>query len=131
MPLLSDTWAIEAVERASGRSAADVHRRMKRGVDGLATVASTAPLFGLLATILCMSNAFPGCGGERSICMAAVFDRLSDSLIPAALGLLVAVPALWCYKYMRGEMEAIDIEMRNATLELLNRLIHLRRRSIP
>lgn len=101
---------------------------MKRGLDGLATVASTAPLLGLFATILCMSNSFPGCGGERSACMAAVFDRLSASLIPAALGLLVAVPALWCYKYLRSEMETFDIGIRNATLELLNHLIlHLNR----
>lgn len=108
---------IEAVRRATGSSAAVVHRRMSRGLSSLATVAATAPFFGLFGTVVGIVNSCPGCGGEKSACLAAVVELLSQSLAPTTMGLLVAVPALWCYKYLRSE-----IEMENASLELANQL---------
>jgi biopolymer transport protein ExbB/TolQ len=130
MPLLSDAAMIKAVERGSGRSAAVVHGEMKRGLNSLATIASTAPWVGLFGTILGIANSFPGCSGERSTCMAAIAERLSESFVPTALGLLVAIPALWCYKYLRTELGAFDIEMENVSVGLVNyRAIHLGRRS--
>jgi biopolymer transport protein TolQ len=132
MPPLSDADVIEAVRRASVRVAALVHQEIKRGLNSLATIASIAPLVGLFGTVREMVNSFKGCGGERSACMAAVADGLSTSFVPAALGLLVAIPAVWCYNYLTSEMEALDMEMQNASVELVNSLvIHLRRRNEP
>lgn len=124
----TDRQVIEVVRRASGRSAAVVHQEMKRGLSGLATIASTAPFLGLLATVLTIPNSFRGCVGERSACMAAGFEGLANSLMPIALCLLVAVPAFCCYKYLRSEIDAFDVEMQNITLELTDYLVpHLRR----
>lgn len=39
-----------------------------------------------------------------------------------ALGLLVAIPAFWFYRYLSNRMEAFDREMGNASLALMNRL---------
>jgi biopolymer transport protein ExbB/TolQ len=87
-------------------------------------------MVGLFGTVLGIVNSFVGCGAAKSTCMAAVFERLSESLVPTALGLLVAIPTLWCYKYLSSEVEAFDLEMENASVELLNYLIiHLGRRS--
>jgi hypothetical protein len=55
--------------------------------------------------------------------MAATFGRLSDALVPTALGLLVGVPSLWFFKYLAGRLECVDREMENATLELVNLLV--------
>ncbi len=131
MPLLSGPEVIEAVKRGSRRSATVVHREMKRGLNSLATIASTAPFVGISGTVSGIVNSFPGCGADRSTCMAAVFERLSGSLVPTALGLLVAIPALWCYKYLSSQMEVFDREMENASVESVNHLvIHFGRRNL-
>jgi biopolymer transport protein ExbB/TolQ len=61
--------------------------------------------------------------------MAAVFERLSQSLAPTALSFLVALPAFWCYKYLWSQVETFDLEMENASVQLVNCLmVHLGRR---
>ena len=41
----------------------------------------------------------------------------------AALGLLVAVPAVWAYNYFTNKVEAFDVEMDNSSMELINYFI--------
>jgi len=128
MPLLPDAQVIEAVKRACGRSAAAFHLEAKRGLNRLATIAATAPFVGLFGTVLGMINSFRGCSGERHACLAATVGLLSESLVPNALGLLVAISALWCYKYLSERLESIDIEMENGNFELLQHLARQRAR---
>jgi MotA/TolQ/ExbB proton channel family len=47
---------------------------------------------------------------------------LAEALITTVMGLLVAVPALWCHNYLRSRMHGIQSEMTNATLETLTYL---------
>jgi biopolymer transport protein ExbB/TolQ len=122
MPSVYDTEVIEAVKRALRRSMSIVHAEMIRGLNGLATVSSVAPLVGLFGTLLSIVNSFVGCGAAKSTCMAAVFERLSESLLPTVLGFLVALPALLGYKYLSSKAEAFDLEMENASDRLLNYL---------
>jgi hypothetical protein len=117
-----DSAALEAVARASKRSSALVHEEMREGVYSLATVASVAPWVGLFGTILGIVNSFQGFSGPRFTIMAAICQRLSESMWPTGLGLLVGMIALWSYEYLAGELSALDREMRNASLELLNQL---------
>ncbi len=91
MPLHLEVLVAEAVKQAMRRAARVAHTDMSRGLYSLATIASVAPLLGLSGTILGILNSFPGCGAERSTCMAAMAERLSWSLVPTALGLFVAV----------------------------------------
>jgi hypothetical protein len=78
---------LAATKRASARSAAVVHLDMKKRLDSLATIASTAPWVGLFGTVLGVVNSFPGFNGDKTSIMAAIFERLSDALIPTAFGL--------------------------------------------
>lgn len=93
---------------------------MKRGVNGLATIASVAPWLGLLITVIGIVGSFPGCDGPRSFCMAVVADGLADALARAALGLGVGIMSLCFYRYLLGQLENFDIEMQNMALELAN-----------
>src|SRR5580704_11672338 len=101
---------------------------MKGELYSLATVASVAPWFGLFGTILGIVNSFQGFSGPRSTIMAAICQRLSESMWPTALGLLVGLIALWSYEYLAGQLSALDQEMENASLELLNQLSRFRGR---
>ena len=129
MPLPSDALVLEAVERHSIGAAAAVHQEMKRGVNSLATIASVAPWLGLLLTLRGIVFSFGGGGGEKTAMMAALANRLSESLMPAALGLVVAIPALWWYKYLSSRVQDFDGEMEEATADLVSCLrIHMARR---
>ncbi|MFN0171809.1 MAG: MotA/TolQ/ExbB proton channel family protein [Bryobacteraceae bacterium] len=123
MRRLSSTETIGCVRRRSERTAAHVRAGMKRGVTSLATIASTAPFVGFYGTVRGIEDSFPSCGCDRATLLAAIAERLSFALAPAAMGLLVAIPALWCYRYLCSEIEGFDIEMQNASLRLVNYLV--------
>jgi biopolymer transport protein ExbB/TolQ len=114
--------AQQAARRASMRAAAIVHGQMKRGLGSLAAIASTAPWLGVFATVFGIVNSFRGVDGEKTTIMAAICRELSVAIVPTALGLIVALAALWCYKYLLTEVEIFDSEMKSASLELVNNL---------
>jgi hypothetical protein len=76
----------------------------------------------LFGTILGIVNSFQGVEGDRTSVMAAIVERLSESLWPTAFGLLVGLVSLWFYLYLAGRLRAFDREMENASLDLLNQL---------
>ena len=114
--------------RASGRSAAVVHEGMKEGLNCLATIACIAPWLGLFGTLLGIANSSVGFSGSASRGLEIFADRLSGSIWPTALGLLVGLTSQWCYRYLTGTLEAFDGEMRGASLELVNQLARYRGR---
>jgi biopolymer transport protein ExbB/TolQ len=57
--------------------------------------------------------------------MAAIFEGLSQALVPTAFGVLVALVALWSYRYLAPEVEAFNLEMENESLQLINQLSRL------
>jgi biopolymer transport protein ExbB/TolQ len=109
---------VTSAQHAAERSAAVVHRQMARGLCGLATVAATAPFVGIIGTVCGIVNSFPSCGCEKSAVMAAIADLLSKSMMPAGLGLAVAIIASCGHKYLSARMADFDIEMRNAVQDL-------------
>jgi biopolymer transport protein ExbB/TolQ len=121
----NQTEALKGARQASARSAAVVHGEMKRGLVSLATIASTAPWFGLLGTLLGIQNSFGSVDGSKESIMAAIAEGLSQALVPSALGLIVALAAMWCYKYLLTEVEVFDSDMENASLQLINQLNRL------
>jgi len=114
--------AIHAALRASARSASTVHLELKRGFSSLATIAFVAPGIGVFGTVLGIVNAFPGFDGEKSAIFGLVTGLLSEAIVPTAFGLLVGLLALWFYRYLNSKVEAFDLEMESAALELANRL---------
>ena len=121
---LYDADIIKAIERGTKRSARAVHTRMNRGLSSLATIATTAPLIGGFGTVWgIIDSCARGWVGERSAWIAYTFRNLTGALLPVALGVVVAVSALWCYRYLRSEVESFDLEMRTASAELENYLL--------
>ncbi len=118
--------ALDAVKRASDRSAAIAHGRMKRGLNSLASIAAAAPFVGIFGTVLGIVNSFHGVSGDKWSDIADVFRFLSESLAPTELGLLVATLAFCAYKYFLARLEDCDVEMRSASLQLLNELASTR-----
>jgi biopolymer transport protein ExbB len=111
---------IAASHRALERAEAIVHAELKRGVSGLATIASSAPFVGLFGTVAGIINAFQGISTQKSTGLGAVAGGISEALVTTAIGLFVAVPAVWAYNYFTGRIEAFDVEMGNSSSELID-----------
>ncbi len=111
---------IEASKRALERAEAIVHAELKRGISSLATIGSTAPFVGLFGTVVGIINAFKGISTEKSTGLGAVAGGISEALVATAIGLFVAIPAVWMYNYFTNKMEAFDVEMGNSSSELID-----------
>lgn len=111
---------IEASKRALERASAIVHAELKRGVSGLATIGSTAPFVGLFGTVLGIIHAFQGIAQQKTTGLGAVAGGISEALVTTAIGLFVAIPAVWVYNYFTGKIEAFDVEMDNSSSELID-----------
>src|SRR5260370_1437798 len=121
-PTASDAQRIEVAKRGLARSAITTHAEIKRGLGGLATIGSTAPFVGLFGTVVGIMNAFRGTISAKTG-LSAVGGGIAEALVTTALGLLVAVPAVWCYNYFTSKVEGVDIEMENSAVEVVNYLV--------
>ncbi len=108
-----------SIQRASALTAAD----LKKGVAALATIGSTAPFVGLLGTVVGVINAFVGIAATGSGGIGAVSAGIAEALVETALGLFVAIPAVWFYNYLTGRIESFNVEMDNSSSELVDYFI--------
>ncbi len=111
---------IEASRRALERAEAIVHAELKRGVSSLATIGSTAPFVGLFGTVVGIMHAFQAISTSKSTGIGAVAGGISEALITTAVGLFVAIPAVWMFNYFTNRIEAFDVEMGNTSSELID-----------
>lgn len=120
---VNDAEVIEAAKRGLERSVAIVHAELKRGLSGLATIGSTAPFVGLLGTVVGVINAFVGIASTGSGGIAGVSAGIAEALVETALGLFVAIPAVWFYNYLTSRLEYFNVEMDNSSSELVDYFI--------
>src|SRR3982751_4253914 len=121
---------IEASKRALERAEAIVHAELKRGVSALATIGSTAPFVGLFGTVIGIINAFRGIASEKSAGLGAVSAGISEALVTTAVGLFVAIPAVWMFNFFTNKLEAFDVEMGNSSSELIDYFLKRSQRTV-
>ena len=114
---------VDSVRRAIQRAAALTAADLKKGMGVLATIGSTAVFVGLLATTLGVINAFQGIATTGSGGLGAVSGGISEALVGTAVGLFVAIPAVWFYNYLTGKIEYFNVEMDNSSSELVDYFI--------
>ena len=120
---LSREDLVDTVRRAIQRASALTANDLKKGVAALATIGATAPFVGLLGTVVGIITAFQGIAATGSGGLGAVSAGISEALVETALGLVVAIPAVWFYNYLTGRIEYFNVEMDNSSSEL-RRLLH-------
>ena len=108
-----------SIQRASALTASD----LKKGVAALATIGSTAPFVGLLGTVVGVITAFQGIAASGSGGIGAVSAGIAEALVETALGLVVAIPAVWIYNYLTARIEYFNVEMDNSSSELVDYFI--------
>jgi biopolymer transport protein ExbB len=117
---LSEIEIVEAAGRAVERATLMTTSEFKKGIGGLATIATLTPFIGLFGTVIGIINAFHGMALTGSGGIGAVSAGIAEALVATAFGLAVAIPAAWMFNYFTGQLERLQIEMSNSSSELID-----------
>jgi len=95
---------------------------LERFLNTLGTIAGVSPLLGLLGTVTGIIKAFEalaagGIGDPR-----ALSGGISEALITTAAGLCVAIPALIAFRYLRGRVDALVVQMEKDVVRFADAL---------
>jgi biopolymer transport protein ExbB len=106
-----------------------VVHELERFLNTLGTIAGIAPLLGLLGTVTGIIRAFnaikvSGLGDPRILS-----GGIAEALVATAGGLLVAIPALIAYRYLRGRVDRIVVQMEKDAMRLADALDTAERRA--
>lgn len=118
---------LQAQMETAGRAAA---HKLERYLGALATIASAAPLLGLLGTVIGMIEIFgsqAGGGAVGSGNPAQLAHGISIALYNTAFGLIVAIPALIFWRYFRARVDGYLLQLELASEQFLHHLLQLRR----
>lgn len=111
--------AINSAERSIEREQILLANELKMGLGVLATIGATAPFVGLLGTTMGIVNAFTGmsAGGAG---LEAISAGIAEALVTTAIGLIVAIPAVWLYNYFSSRLETLFSELAYAGREMID-----------
>lgn len=95
--------------------------RLERFLSILNAIAHCAPLLGLLGTMVGLLDSFTHLAAAQGIAGTAEVARgLYQSLVTAALGIAVAVPAYLGYSFLTAKARSIMHELERAGIEIVN-----------
>lgn len=97
------------VESRAGDEAGNIEKILGRGLWVLETIVTAAPLMGLLGTITGMMASFKVIGASSLVAPTQVTAGVAQALIATALGLLIALFALFAFNFFaRLQSRALD-----------------------
>lgn len=108
-----------------------VVHELERFIGTLGTIASITPLLGLLGTVVGMIRTFNAIQTEGVGDPAALGGGIAEALITTAAGLSVAIPALLAYKYLRGRVEGLVVQMEKESIKLVQAMEQTGQDSAP
>ena len=93
---------------------------LERYLSTLGTVAAIAPLLGLLGTVIGMIKVFSAIQLVGVGHASALAGGISEALITTATGLAVAIPALFCHRFLIRRIEELAIDMQQDAQRLVD-----------
>ncbi len=101
------------------RSEDTINAKLAGGLPFLATVGATAPFVGLLGTVIGIYRALINIGLAGSASIDKVAGPVGEALIMTAIGLLVAVPAVFAYNWLQSRNRRIAEMLHAFSTDLL------------
>ena len=99
-----------------------VVHELERYLNTLGTIAAVSPLLGLLGTVIGMVKVFAAITAHGVGDPAVLAGGISEALITTAAGLSVAIPSLIGYRYLRGRVDALVVQMEKEAITLVEAL---------
>ncbi len=88
-------------------------------------------MLGLLGTVVGMIRTFNAIQTEGIGDPAALGGGIAEALITTAAGLTVAIPSLLAYKYLRGRVESLVVEMEKESIKLVQTMEEQHQDAMP
>lgn len=104
-------------------------RSLERGLPALATIASGAPLLGLLGTVLGMMKIFAAVASSGTQIAEKLSLGIAEALVTTATGLIIAIPVLFIHAYLESRAEGILAEIEARLLDFMH--LVRRRPTVP
>jgi len=95
---------------------------LERYLNTLGTIAAVTPLLGLLGTVIGMVKVFAAITTHGVGDPAVLAGGISEALITTAAGLSVAIPSLIAYRYLRGRIDSLVVQMEKEAVTLVEAL---------
>jgi biopolymer transport protein ExbB len=120
--------ALDAVIEGASRSMERIKERellgLRRGLPGLATISSSAPFVGLLGTVFGIITAFgkmsdPNAPGG----LASVSGGIAEALVTTAVGLTVAIVAVWFYNFFSTRVDHFTVDVDETAGEVIECMV--------
>jgi biopolymer transport protein ExbB len=105
----------ESIEDAGRHVVPDLDRYL----NSLGTIAAISPFLGLLGTVLGMIEMFAGISAHGVGDPAVVAGGIAQALITTAAGLGVAIPSVMFYRYFRGRVNELLVDMEQQAVRLV------------
>lgn len=121
--LHSDHDVIQPVERAIVRGTAEVGDLLRKGMLSLATIGSLAPFIGLLGTVIGIIKVFSDLKAKGGGDINALAGSIGEALATTALGLVVAIPAVWIYNLCTTRQEQMATRISSAASQMVDEFI--------
>ena len=119
---------LEGAQRAMRATFAREVDRLEHNLELLANIGSTAPYVGLVGTVFGIMVTMHGLSTQQSASIAAVAPGISEALFATAIGLFVAIPAVWAYNRFATKVERISVRYESFAEEfssILQRQSHV------
>jgi biopolymer transport protein ExbB len=117
--LINRNHSREIMKEAIEDTGRQVVAELERFLNTLGTIASVAPLLGLLGTVLGMIDVF-GVIMDAGVGNAAMLaGGISKALITTAAGLSVAIPALMFHRFFDNKVARLALDMEEQSLRLV------------
>ncbi len=99
-----------------------VVHELERYLNPLGTIAAISPLLGLLGTVIGMVKVFAAITTHGVGDPTVLAGGISEALITTAAGLSVAIPSLIGYRYLKGRIDALVVQMEKESISLIEAL---------
>ncbi len=125
---LDSRTQLEGAQRAMRATFAREVDRLEHNLELLANIGSTAPYVGLVGTVFGIMVTMHGLASDQQASIAAVAPGISEALFATAMGLFVAIPAVWAYNRFATRVERLSVRYESFAEEfssILQRQSHV------
>jgi biopolymer transport protein TolQ len=113
---------LEHAENAIQRALARQSLRYESSMILLASLVSGAPFMGLFGTVWGVMEAFNAVATQQSASIQALAPHISAALLTTIAGLVVAIPSLFGYNILLGNVKKMITELENYASSLADRI---------
>jgi len=114
---------IQSVERAIVRGTSEVTDLLKKGMSTMGTIAAASPFVGLLGTVWGIIAVFATLKEQGAGDIMALAGSIGEALGTTALGLIVAIPAVWFFNILTAKQDKTISDINNSASQLTDEFI--------